>query len=374
MICPSAASELSGAYALGTVLAAGFLPLTGAAMDRFGIRATMTVVVMMVSLACGIISLADNLVFLCFSFFCLRLFAQGSLSLLAANTMAMWFDRRLGTVHGISHVVVTISMGFAPLLFREGIDFMGWRSTYRWLGVAVVCVMLPLLLLYRNRPADVGQMIDGGADAPSGNSTDFPADDLELRDVLRHRSYWILLGIVTVWSMIGTAVIFEVQPLAAAKQADMFSPESACTIMFVGVAAMTLIGGFLSDRLALNRLLSVSILGIVVGLATLLLTTGNYFFVAFGIIGLSQGLLLAVGNTIWVRYFGRRHLGKIRGGSVMTMVAGSSLGPLLLGLGVDLTGSYAATLWFFLLTAILAFVATLFLRPPGKGNQVEATS
>ena len=121
-------SQLSGLYALGTIVAAIFLPLTGASMDRWGIRRTMLVVVVGLSAACGWMSQVHHSWSLLLAFFLLRFLGQGSLYLLSNNTLAMWFHDKLGTVAGCSSFVVTLTMGVAPLLLGWSISEWGWLS------------------------------------------------------------------------------------------------------------------------------------------------------------------------------------------------------------------------------------------------------
>ena len=132
---------------------------------------------------------------------------------------------------------------------------------------------------------------------------------------------------------------------------------------------MNFVGGFLADRYALPRLLRVAILGMFCGLVILLFGNGVTFFGAYCVYGLSQGLLIAVSRTIWPRYFGRAHLGKIRGGSMTAMVAGSSLGPLITGFAFDATGSFQISLATFATLTTIGFVATWFLQPPVRHGE-----
>ena len=94
-------SQLTGAYMIGTLLAAIPQPYIGGLMDRYGIRRVMFFNVILLGLACLFMALVQNLLMLFVAFFFLRLLGQGALSLLADNTLPMWFQVRLGTVAGI---------------------------------------------------------------------------------------------------------------------------------------------------------------------------------------------------------------------------------------------------------------------------------
>jgi MFS-type transporter involved in bile tolerance (Atg22 family) len=85
------------------------------------------------------------------------------------------------------------------------------------------------------------------------------------------------------------------------------------------------------------------------------------------LIGIGQGLFAAVNNTVWVRYYGRAHLGRIRGTVAMAMVAGSSAGPFIMGATHDLTGSYQFSLLLFIAILLLLAGASLWATAP-RGN------
>ena len=103
-------SQLTGAYMFGTLLAALPQPYIGGLMDRFGIRRVMVIIVILLGIACIFMSQVLNLLMLFLAFFFLRLLGQGALSLLANNTLAMWFQVRLGTVAGMMNAALAVAI------------------------------------------------------------------------------------------------------------------------------------------------------------------------------------------------------------------------------------------------------------------------
>jgi MFS family permease len=360
-------TQLSSAYGLGTVLAAFFLPLTGSLMDRFGIRSTAIVVTCGLTAACFLISSAHSLTLLFFAFFLLRFFGQGSLSMLSNNSLAMWFHYRLGTVAGVCSVSVTIAMALSPVLLSLLIEQCGWRISYQILGLSVAVILLPLLIfVFRSRPEDVGQTVDGLAQKPTDSvTTDIKGlREFSVWEALRHPSYWILLIVIFSWAGTGTALIIDVKQLALTQNAVWFKPEIASAIFFFGAASSQLIGGFLADRVRLHRLILSAVCGMCISLLILLLVRGESFFFAYWLFGVSQGLLSSTIATIWARYYGRQHLGKIKGGVMMAAVSGSSIGPVIMGRVYDVTGDYVIAITIFLAVMTLCGLLALRLRSP----------
>ena len=71
-------------------------------------------------------------------------------------------------------------------------------------------------------------------------------------------------------------------------------------------------------------------------------------------------------NVIWVRYFGRLHLGSIRGAATVFMVIGSAFGTIPFGLSYDLTGDYQAVFIVMAVATILGMIMALFIKKPVK--------
>ncbi|MCJ7660690.1 MAG: MFS transporter [Anaerolineales bacterium] len=369
-------TQLTGAYMVATLLAAVPLSMVGGLMDRFGIRRMMTIVVLLLGVACIFISQVTGLLMLFFAFFWLRLLGQGSLTLLADNTLAMWFQTRLGTVAGLRSVGVTVATAFVPALILSLIHTFGWRWAYALLGLLVWAVMLPqLALLFRNRPEDVGQVLDGVKETGDDDTNDKPQSPssvvrtsrvpYDLKGAMHTRAYWILLLMNAIWGMVITAITFNILPLFMSRGLAEGSAVAILAAMSISSAAFQIIAGILADRLPLNLLLSLGFVAMTVGVGFLIALGSVIMGYAFAIVmGLGSALLGAVSATVWVRYYGRTHLGKIRGSVWTATVAASSLGPFLMGITYDRINSYTPVLVFYLCLFAVIVVAVMFATPP----------
>ena len=360
-------SQISGAYMLGTLLASIPMVYVGSLMDRYGPRRILAGVVTLFGLTCVGFSQASGLITVFLSFLFLRMLAQGSMGLLANNTMAMWFNRRLGLAVGIVSTGSALSMGLVPTINLWLIGSVGWRWAYALLGICVVSAILPLLaLLFRNRPEDVGQTPDGLPPASTtGSTTRAPEKSHDLAFAMRTRAYWIMAVTVAMPAMIVTGIHFH----AVQIYLDAGLTEADATSMFgrfaVAVAGAMLIGGVMADRFRLNVLLSGSLIGISGGIWLLTQVNSSWTSSLFAVsLGVGQGLFMAVRSTLWVRYYGRAHLGKIRGTLATVEVAASSTGPLLMGVAHDLFGSYNDILTLFAAITAPMVLVTLFATPP----------
>ena len=368
-------SQISGAYMLGTMLASLPMFFVGLMMDRYGLRRTMTLVVIIFAIACVVMSQVTNLITLFIAFLMLRMTGQGSLNLLAGNTVPMWFLRRLGRVTGAMNVIVLVTISIIPALFLWMINTFSWRMSYVIFGAVILVVMMPLLLIFfRNRPEEIGQNIDGvvqnqQAEAQLSNNddgaNDSGRDSLSLKQAIRTRSYWLLICMNALWAMTNTAIIFHLIPLFENQGLTKEVAVATFTTFALSAAGMQLVGGFLADRYRLTILMVLSYFGFGIGLVLLILMRAPWMGHTYALIyGASDGLLAVVAGTIWVRYYGRLHLGKIRGTTMTAIVLGSAIGPFVVGYTFDQTASYSPSLLFFLVCCMIMGIALWFATPP----------
>lgn len=80
--------------------------------------------------------------------------------------------------------------------------------------------------------------------------------------------------------------------------------------------------------------------------------------------GVSGGFWTVAADVAWPTYFGKRHLGSIRGFGYSMGVAGAALGPIPFGLAYDLLGGYNPAILGLLILPVGAGVAVLLAQTP----------
>jgi MFS family permease len=361
-------SELSGAYMAGTMLASLPLIWVGALMDRYGPRRVLVGVVVLFGFTCMGMMQVAGLASLFVAFFFLRLLGQGSMSMLARNALAMWFERRLGFASGLSNIGMAVAVGAVPALGILLIDSYGWREAYAILGLSVWVLLLPLLaFVFRNKPEDMGQVPDGGSvgSAQQHLSTGGDGRGFSLAQVMRTSSYWIAICAMASWSMSGTGAQFHIVSIFAGRGLGSLEVATMFSVYAAVIACVRLGGGILADKLPLNGLITTAMIFQGVGLAALNVLNAPWLPYVYPVVfALGSGLLMSVGETMWVRYYGRRHLGKIRGSVSTIGVAASGVGPFVMGVSYDVFGGFVQVLWGCAVLCVPLAVAGLWATPP----------
>lgn len=372
-------TQISLAYTIGTILAAFPLTRVGRFADRFGVRRTVGLVAASFSVALALTGLVGGVIGLTVAFFFVRFLGQGSLGMLGGHVLAMWYERRLGTMESVRHVAMALGSGVAPLLVLPLIEWVGWRTALLVLAGVVAASVLPVVnTIFRNRPEDLGQHLDGDPfehethDVLHGGSPPPGDPAFTLREAMRTRAYWVLLSAMAPAGVIGTALLFHMQTLLESIGGDPANAAKAIAPWPIATAASMLVGGWLADRVPARVLVTIAnvVMGVscvVIWGATRLDTLARWEVVGAGMLvfGLAMGLSVATANPAIARYFGRTHHGSIRGSVTTVQVAGTGAGPLLAGWLFEISGgSFAHLLIGFAIICVPLAIVSTTLRPP----------
>ena len=372
--------SLTLAYALGTLLASIPLSRIGPATDRYGLRPLVLGCIVALSLVCIAASRIAGWWTLLLTFTLLRFLGQGSMSLLAGHSMSMWFRDFIGRVGAVMAIGMAGALALVPGWVQHSIDAVGWRTTYVRIGVTILAIGLPTFWwLFRNQPEDVGQLIDGrrhltsDADSPVDAAATKHQASITFEDAIRGRTFYLLGIVTTLWASIGTGVVFYQYDIAATLGVD--KQRASETFLYFGTAMLIaqIAGSVAADFLRLNRMLALGV-ALLAGGMLFLATAGTTNFPSrepvhslrlFALLfGAGQGLLIAITSAAWVKYYGRDHLGRIRGAVWCATVAGSGLGPLLLGASRQYGESFTPMLVAMTASLIVATPLAWLATPP----------
>ena len=334
----------------------------GPLIDKFGARAVLLVVGTLMGFATLWMSFITSQIELYLGFAALRILGQGSLSLIGTALIAIWFIRRRGKLTALAGLGMVAGQALFPPLNNFLITEYGWRDAWVVLAVIVWAIAIPLaIFVVRRSPESIGSAPDG--DEKSEVNT--IETGWSVANAVRTYSFWLLLVASIPNSLIGTALIFHQVDIFAVKGLSSTVSASALSIMGPASFAGIMVGGVATDRFP-NRYLIALGQGLLV-VAILLVVSLSEIWQAIGyglLLGFSMGFLMNVSTVIWPNYFGRKHIGSIKGIVSAVMVASAALGPLPLSLGLDLIGSYEKVLLFSIAMPVICAISAYIAKPP----------
>ena len=364
---------ISSLYSSATLVGAVGMVLIGWLIDRYGARVVLTTVSIAFGIAVGSIRFVDNPLQLFLGLLALRFLGQGALTLIPTTLVALWFTRLRARAMIIPVVGSGISQGVFPPLAHLLITRLDWRRTWTVLGLVVWgLLVLPAFFLVRRSPESVGTVPDGKVQSsasqqgsPTSSAANSSTLDWSLKQVLRLRSFWLLLFVASATSLVQTGLVFHQVSLLGERGIDSGVAAVALGMMAPAVLAGAVSTGFLADALP-NRFIMIGTNGLVaVALASYLTLSSDWQAIANGLVlGLAGGSHMTVSSVIWANYYGKSHLGSIRGVAFLSSVGASAFSPLPLGILHDLTDNYTLPLRLMLAVSLTAAFAAIFAKPP----------
>jgi MFS family permease len=252
---------------------------------------------------------------------------------LLADT-SLWWNKRRGIAVAVCASGNYVAGSIWPALAQHGVETIGWRNTYIWIGIVCGFGMLALAFLMRQRPpilavAAPGSLQSVASEKPFGLSINTAHGLLCVAGV----------ACCVAMAMPQVHIVAYCTDLGfgAARGAEMLSIMLACGIV------SRLVSGAICDRIGgLKTLVLGSVLQ---GIALLLFLPFDgmvSLYVISALFGLFQGGIVPSYAIIVREYFPAQRAGVLVGAVIMATMIGMALGGWLSGKVFDLTGSYHA--------------------------------
>jgi MFS family permease len=349
---------VSLAYMGATLLAALTLPWVGRALDRYGPRRGVVVISVLFALACLGMSTVQGVLTLFVGFLLLRALGQGSLALASTHVVNLWFVRRRGLAVGLMGVGIALTTAFGPPLIEHGLATIGWRATYVVMGLILLGVLVPIGgVFFRRHPERYGLSPDSSSE---GGRDLLQERSFTLVEAQRKPMFWMLAAGILFTSSVGTGLLFHHVAIMGAGGVD----RAAAALLFVpyGLVSLgsSLAAGALIDRFGPRRVVVVHLMLYAGMVAAIPFVHDARTVLLYGIVfGLTQGFQSNLSGSGFAYYFGRLHIGAIKGFASTLFVAGTALGPVVVAFGARLTDGYAPVLWLLAgLSVALGLLAT----------------
>ncbi len=367
------ATAISTLYLFGSLTAAGMIIFIGRSLDRYGPRRMMVVSVVVLGLGALWLSRVHSSWQLFVGFTIMRTMGQGALSLIPATVVSIWFVRKRAMALALMALGGALASGIYPFYGATLIGEFGWRTA--WVAIAVtgwVLLIVPAIIFIRTSPESIGLLPDGDT------SEGAPGDDSKVkeshsefswtvREATRSRTLWFLIFAGSAQSLVGTGVAFQQVSIMTSKGMTIGAAAGVFGIMAPTAIAGQFLAGYLAGRYPVRYLIAAGQVGIVAAMIMLLGSSELWHAYTYGaILGTVMGFLMNLNHVVWPNYFGRRHLGSVRGITNFGTMSAAAIGPLPLALSLDLTGSYAVGLIIYMVLPPLCGLAAILAGRPGR--------
>ncbi len=349
----------------------------GVRIDRYGGRPVMLIGTTILAITLVLHSLIESLLMWWLLNGVLLTAGCAMVGNLVVNvTLSKWFVINRGKA--IAFAAMGVSFGGVVLTpaVTWMIDTIGWRPSWIWLGAIAAVTLYPVALFMRRAPEDHGLNPDGlsNAEVAAGGNAQSLAEDANAYtrgEALRSISFYALVvafGFFTI-----NIVVMVLHTVPYLTDYGFSRSQAALGMLVASVPAMASkpVWGYLIDRSPAKPLAALSAL--VTGLALFMIIAAVsqqqlfWIYAAYAVLGLGWGGMIPMQEVIWASFFGRRHIGAIRGAGMPFVLALGAVAPWLVSYYHDVAGQYDGALLVVAALNVFSGVLIFFVPvPPGK--------
>ena len=356
-------ASVSFAAAVGLVVFGLAGPFSGWLMGRIGVRNVVIASLIITGLSSFASSAVREIWQLALLFGLASGLGTGLIASVLAPTVATrWFHRHRGLVTGI--LGASSSAGllvFFPLLTSIAVA-AGWRTGAFVLGVLALLLLIPVLLLIKDDPAQVGARplgVSEGEIAPIR-----PPDRGVMSRAIRTSDFWFLAGTFFICGATSNGLVGQhFIPHAVDHGFTQVAAGTALAVMGVFNFLGTIASGWLTDRWDPRRLLLIYYSFRGVSLLFLPFIHDTLTVAAFAILfGLDYIATVPPTVALAADRFGRHNVGIVYGWIFAAHMVGAAVAAWVAGIVRESVGDYAAAFVAAGWIAIIAGFAALAIR------------
>jgi MFS family permease len=369
----------AGAFSFGFLVSAVLSPLVGRAMDARGPRMVIMIGVALLSLGLFLAPYIEQPWHL---YATLGVLVGGGANMMTytvhSQFLPNWFLRRRGLAIGIAFAGAGVGAILLLPWLQSIILSNGWRASCRAIGMLVVLAVVPLNLLVRKNPGELGLMPDGDVRQAAGSEprhashvvdTSWVATEWTLARAARTaRFWWIVLGYFCALIAWYAVQVHQTKYLTEIGFTPIVAAWALGAVAMVGIPGQIILGG-LSDRIGREWVWTAGCAGFAICYAALIAlehapsTTLLYVMVvAQGFLGYA---LTSVMGPIVAEIFEGPHYGSIFGTITVALIGGGAAGPWIAGVIHDATGSYRLA-FVLIIGCCIASATAIWIAAPRK--------
>lgn len=371
-------SRTATSFAFSLARAEGAIegPIVGHLLHRYGPRPVMLAAVSLMGAGYLLLSQVEGYIAFLIVYTGLISLAHAGGFMHAPMTLTnTWFIRlraRAMTINSAAYGLGGVLL--APLL-SVIVHSWGWRWGAAAAGIAFLVIGLPLCLMIRNSPEEMGLLPDGArasehsaAHSRGSGRAALPETEVTAAQAIRSFAFWGLVFGAAVRNASYHAISTHFIPMMVWKGLSQHEATLLLSAFaFLGFAS-TLLFGWIADSINKPRLVALILFDAGISICFLIFAESivglAIFIFLFTMVEATYPIAWAIVGDM----FGRRHFPKIRGYMSMFYVWGSVLGPVVAGAVWDRWQTYEPMLWalvgmFFLSGIFYGLLGRPWARP-----------
>ena len=347
-------------------------PFVGRLVDRYGTRKIIAFGSLIGGIGFVLLSVMHDLwlFYLGYAVISLGMAAMGTVP--SSAVVSKWFKKRRGLAIGIASTGVGVGgFALAPLVGGYLIPSFGWRAAYLALA-GFMWVLIPLVLLViKEKPADLGLYPDGAASpdvAEEAEAVKSLSRGLTLHLALATSAFWLMAVSYFTNGLCQGGITQNQVPYLEDIGFPVVAAVTTLGVVGLGSAIGKFLFGWLCDLMPAKYACAIGLVFQASGLIILMSVKPAssvampFFYAIF--FGLGIGNWLPTMSVLTSASFGLVSYGVIFGALNFAQYCGSAGGALMAAYIHDTLGSYRWAFIIFLIAYVIGTVAILLVRRP----------
>ena len=344
-------------------------PTIGRLMDRFPMRNIVLLGGVLMALGLWLAQYVTALWQLWLIYATIMPLSSALMGTLAAQTLvAKWFNTQRGLALGLSAMGTNVGGVIFPTLVAVLLVDFGWRTTFVYLAVVCLLLVVPLtLFVLRREPGRLSPDAQAQDLSVQGQQSSVEGKLWSTKEILTTSLFWLPFLSLIPLNMGFGAVQFNLGGIVRDIGLGDDVTAILITVSAIGMVVGKLFFGGFADRIDHRGLFWVATGVMCIGLA-LLLVVESYagLIVVMLCMGLSGGGILPLMGIIFGARFGAASFGRVMGFVMLSIMVGA-ISPVMAGWVYDSTGSYDWAFYALIAVAIPAAFAMYRLPKPLAG-------
>ena len=358
------------ATSFGTILAGIVAIFIGSALDKYGGRWILTLSVFVLGISFILLAIIENYIQFFIVLIINRIMTMGIIALATQVIVSKWFIVKRARAVAYSGLGIMLGNSVTPLYVAYVSDVYNWRIALTISGIVVFVVSLvPVMLIIRRQPEDMGLLPDGLPIVENNDSLK-TSTNIEIsfnrKQVLKQPNFYCLVVAFSLLFVVGPGLCFHLISYLDTQGIERNQGAIVMAIWSFSGAIGAFVSGFIAEKIGTRRAIVGTFIINSLTIFLILLINNFYMAIIWAIVQgiLSAGLFNTLYQLIFAEYYGRNSLGSIRGMIWPVQMTTNASGPLFGSIIFDQTESYYYMWVVFGFLMLISAAATYFAKPP----------
>lgn len=347
------------AYAIGSVI-------TGKIIDKYGPKILIITGAFVLGIGIYACSMVSNIFHLYLFYGALAGLGSSAIGWVnATTTVSRWFMKKRGVATGITSAGIALGSAIFVPLATLMVASLGWRFSYKIIGIAIFLVLTPFGFFTAKSPGDNNLQKDKKFEPKEIKQPFIEKNSLSIEKAIKTTPFWIILISQFFMTFQLNAIMIHFVPYAT--DIGILPLVAARNVAFLSLTSILgrIFGGWFSDKIGRKKIVAAAMAIQAIALFFLpmiKINIGLFFFIL--LYGISYGAWVSQSAPFTADIFGSKYFGTLWGTITLGIGIGGAIGPLFAGVIYDLTGGYSLVFAFNMIINILSSILIIFFVKP----------